>query len=381
MHVDMDAFYACIEQRDNPVLKGLPVIVGGLGNRGVVSTASYEARKFGVHSAMPMATARKLCPEAVFILPNHRHYQEVSSQIMKIFDGFSPLVEPLSIDEAFLDVSGIKKAVENPEEYASELKKQIKEQTGLTASVGIAPNKFLAKLASDYKKPDGLMRIKPEDIQGILDPLPVSYLFGIGKTTRKMLGEYGISTIKQFRQADRRILEKVTGRQTDSFLFLANGIDERPVQADREAKSIGKENTYEKDLTLDEDIKREILLLAQKVGWRLRREGLCGFTLTVKIRYPDFETHTRSISAVNPFYHDEDIYKEAIKLSEKVSFKKGIRLIGVSVSKLKKYEETMLSLDFDGQEERKIKRTQAVDELKKRFGEKVIGKGVLPEEE
>ena len=381
MHVDMDAFYACVEQRDNPSLQGLPVVVGGLGQRGVVATASYEARKFGIHSAMPMVTARSLCPEAAFILPNHKHYQEISAQIMRILADFSPLVEQLSIDEAFLDVSGIAKAVSAPQTYARELKNRIKTQTALTASVGVAPNKFLAKLASDHLKPDGLMLIKAEEAQSILDPLSVSHLFGIGKMTSKKLAEYGISTIKQFRQADRRILEKVTGNQIDVFLLLAQGFDDRSIQPGRATKSMGKENTYEKDLVDGEAIKKEILLLSQKVGWRLRQEGLCGFTLTLKIRYTNFETHTYSISSDNVFYHDDDIYNKALQLSTKINIKKGLRLIGITVSKLKKYEDTMYGLDFDGQEEKKRKRTKAVDSLKKRFGESIIGKGLFLEEE
>lgn len=380
MHVDMDAFYACVEQRDKPELKGLPVVVGGLGNRGVVSTASYEARVFGVHSAMPMSTARKLCPEAIFISPDHKRYKAVSEQIMAIFTGFAPLVEPLSIDEAFLDITGISKAVADLPGYALALKKRIKEQTQLTASVGIAPNKFLAKFASDYKKPDGLMLIKPENVQELLAPLPVGYLVGIGKATQKALKSFGIETIEQFRKTDYRVLEKVTGKQTESFLLLANGIDERQVQPDREAKSIGKENTYEQDLYDSEQIRQELLMLAQKVGWRLRRENLCGQTLTLKVRYPDFETHTRSSSSSFGFYYDEYIYKEALNLCKKINLKKGVRLIGLTVSKLHDNNQMMTSLDFDGSEELQSKRTRAVDALKKRFGESIINKGVLPEE-
>ena len=376
MHIDMDAFYASVEQRDNPLLKGLPVIVGGLSKRGVVSTASYEARKFGVKSAMPMETARKLCPDGVFILPDIKKYKNISDEIMSILAGFSPIVQPMSIDEAFLDLSGI---TTDLEDYAFRLKKEVVEKTALTASVGIAPNKFLAKFASDYKKPDGFMLIRKEDAASILAPLPVGMIFGIGKVTQDKLKSYGVNMISDLLSADRHVLEKVLGKQTESVLLLAQGIDHRAVETDVEMKSIGKEDTYEKDIFSLNDIQAEFLLLAQKVGWRLRSKGLCGFSLAIKVRFSSFETITRSISSEFPYYYDEDIYDAALKLAKKCSFAKGVRLLGITVAKLQKYDMAEPVFDFDGSEAKKQKRTAAIDKLKSRFGEQIINKGLLPE--
>lgn len=372
LHIDMDAFYASIEQKDNPAIKDLPVIVGGLSARGVVSTASYQARAFGVHSAMPMATAKKLCPQAIYLKPRHDHYQQVSSQIMAILKNYSPTIEPLSIDEAFLDLSGMHLIVKDVKAWAEKLKAEIKAKTHLTSSVGIAPNKFLAKLASDFQKPDGLTIIDPEQVNDILEPLSVKYLFGIGKTTAKSLQTYGINTIGDIKKTDYKILKKVLGQQTDHFLQLANGIDDRPIVSDQQAKSIGRETTFLENITTQTQGEKNLLIIAQQVGWRLRSANFCGHTLTVKIRFASFETITRSHSSSYYFYNDEDIYKESLKLCQKVSWAKGIRLIGISISKLVPLDNRLETLAFDDKKERLEKQTLAVDNLKRKFGEDII---------
>ena len=248
MHVDMDAFFASVEQLDNPSLKGLPVIVGGLSGRGVVSTCSYEARKFGVHSSMPMHMAKRLCPQGIYIQGRMRRYKEISDGIMEIFRSFSPLVEQLSVDEAFLDVTGMEGLYPDVVALGKEVKNKIYEQTGLHASVGIAPNKFLAKLASDLEKPDGLVLIKHETAAAFIVPMPVRKIFGIGKSAEAMLLQYGIDTIGKIAAADISILQKVFGINAQAVHNLACGIDNRPVVNGTEAKSIGKEHTYDKDL-------------------------------------------------------------------------------------------------------------------------------------
>ena len=375
-HVDMDAFFAAVEQCAEPRLRGLPVIVGGLGGRGVVSTASYEARLFGVHSAMPTALARQLCPQGIFIPPDHRRYEAVSKRVMAILNEYSPTVEQVSIDEAFLDLSSMQKLEPDLCAYIRRLKNDIYKKTGLTASAGLAANKFLAKLASDHNKPDGFTLIPPESAEGFLAPLPVGKLPGIGKRTEKTLKSLGINTIGEFSQTDRRLLQKITGRQTGSFFLLAKGIDERLVLPAREAKSVGRENTYDYDLFSRAEIHRELLSLAQEIGWRLRHMKMRGFTLTLKIRFPSFETITRSLSTGGGFYHDEDICAAAFRLCEKCDLTKGARLLGLNVAKLERADEMIYLFDCDGENERKEKRTAAIDSLKDRFGEKIIMRGL-----
>ena len=245
MHADMDAFFASVEQLDNPELKGLPVIVGGLSGRGVVSTCSYEARKFGVHSAMPMHMAKRLCPQGVFIQGRMRRYKEVSDKIMEIFHTFSPLVEQLSVDEAFLDVTGMEGLYPDVITLAKAIKGKVYAETGLRVSVGVAPNKFLAKLASDLEKPDGLVLIKHETAAAFIAPMPVRKIFGIGKAAEAELLKYGIDTIGKIAAADIKILQRVFGINAQTVHDLARGIDNRPVVNETEAKSIGKEHTYD----------------------------------------------------------------------------------------------------------------------------------------
>lgn len=373
MHVDMDAFFASVEQLDNPELRGLPVIVGGLSGRGVVSTCSYEARKFGVHSAMPMHMARRLCPQGVYIQGRMQRYKELSDKIMDIFRSFSPLVEQLSVDEAFLDVTGMEGLYPDVVTLAKAIKSKIYSDTGLHASVGIAPNKFLAKLASDLEKPDGLVLIKPETAAAFIAPMPVRKIFGIGKAAEEQLLQYGINTIGKIAAADIKILQKVFGINAQTVHDLARGIDNRPVVNETEAKSIGKEHTYDKDLYDENDLRKAVRDLCGETGWRLRRRGLIGYTVTLKVKFSSFKTITRSITSEMPVAYDEEIYALALKLLRQVKFIEGVRLLGVSISHLES-EDAAPVLNFN-ENERLKKRNQAVDLLKNRFGEGIIKRG------
>ena len=352
---------------------GLPVIVGGQSDRGVVSTCSYEARVYGVHSAMPMIEARRLCPQAVFLPGRMKRYQEVSRQIMNIFDSFSPLVEQLSVDEAFLDISGMELLAGSERDIGFKVKRSIKEKTGLTASVGIAPNKFLAKLASDMQKPDGLVVIRAEEAEGMLKPMSVRRIFGIGRSAEKSLLQFGIATIGQIADADLGILHKALGNNAAVVKQLAHGLDDRPVVNDYAAKSIGKECTFEKDLHTEDERRHAVLDLCGRVGWRLRRSGVVGYTVTLKVKFASFKIITRSITAEGPVAYDEEIFALAQKLMQSVKWSEGVRLLGVSVAHLEPANAVPV-LNFS-EDERLGKRNQAVDILKAKFGEDIIKRG------
>lgn len=374
MHVDMDAFFASVEQLDNPDLRGKPVIVGGQSCRGVVSTCSYEARRYGVHSAMSMAEARKLCPHGEYVPVRMRRYQEVSKKIMSIFHDFTPLVEQLSIDEAFLDVSGMEKLYHNTEEIGWLIKKRIAAETGLTASVGLAPNKFLAKMASDLQKPDGFTIIRHAEAAKFIADFPVTKIFGIGRMAEKSLLQYGIATIGQLAVAENNVLKKVFGKNADSVHRLAQGIDERPVVTESVPKSIGRETTFTQDLFTEEQCRRELLKLSGQTGFRLRSKGYSGHTLTLKVKFTDFRIVTRSITSETDICCDEEIYTLAVKLLHEVDLKKGIRLLGVTVSNLSEGDCGTLGFEED---KKQIQRNEAVDALKKRFGENIIKRGSI----
>ncbi|MCE5284483.1 MAG: DNA polymerase IV [Pelosinus sp.] len=371
IHIDMDAFFASVEQRDHPGYRGQPVIVGGLGLRGVVSTASYEARAYGVHSAMPMAKARRLCPQGIFLAGNYEQYSKVSKEIRAIFDEFTPLVEPLSIDEAFLDVTGMMLLFSDPVEIARRIKDRIKAELSLTASAGVAANKFLAKLASDLKKPDGLVVIYPGQHTAVLKNLPIGRLWGVGEVMSRQLIKQGIQTIGQLASADVSLLERFCGKEVYDLQRLALGQDDRPVMPDCQPKSIGREITYEHDLFSAEEIETQWLLLAEKVGWRLRRAGLSARTITVKIRFASFKTITRSRTFSEPCSTDERLFAAAKTLSAKVSKTESIRLLGITASKLTVGEEISL---FSNQDTKRNNMYQAVDKLRLKFGEGVITK-------
>uniref|UniRef100_UPI0035E3D4B7 DNA polymerase IV n=1 Tax=Anaerospora hongkongensis TaxID=244830 RepID=UPI0035E3D4B7 len=375
IHVDMDAFYASIEQRDKPELAGVPVIVGGLSNRGVVATASYEARKFGVHSAMSMAEARRRCPEAVFITPDHRKYSFVSAQIRQILDRYSPLVEPLSLDEAFLDVTGMDGLYADPADIARRIKDEIKQQLRLTASAGVAPNKFLAKLASDLQKPDGLYIIRPGEEAQVLAGLPVRRLWGVGEVTAASIAKLGIRTIGQFAAADPKLLERHIGRDVYDLQRLARGLDDRPVVPDQQIKSVGNEETFDKDLYQWDEIEKQLLLFADKVGWRLRRLTLSGRTITVKVRFASFKTITRSRTLEEATNLDDTLYHIARELYKSIPSAEGIRLLGLTVSNLQPAGQAMAL--FDSKQEKQESLHKVVDELKVRFGAAAVMKGRL----
>ena len=376
LHIDMDAFFASVEQRDHEEYRGKPVIVGGLGPRGVVSTASYEARKFGVHSAQAMAIARRLCPNAIFLHPDHARYSDVSRQIFSILSRFSPVIEQLSIDEGFLDLTGMERLMDNPRVYGEEIKRAVREETGLTASVGIAPNKFLAKLASDLEKPDGLVVIRPEDAEKVLAPLPVNRIFGVGKKTEARLAALGFKTIGQLAAADRgKLVQALGNRMASQLLSLAHGLDDRPVEPRRAAQSIGREETFDEDIRSREEAERVLLALSEEVGWRLRRKGLFARTITLKVRLGSFDTFTRQQTLPEPVAYDEDIFREAQTLFRAFSMPPGpgIRLLGVSAGNLSEGGEVSL---FDDHE-KKDRLYGAIDSLKRRFGEGVVTRAAL----
>lgn len=373
LHVDMDAFFASVEQLDHPEFRGKPVIVGGLSGRGVVATASYEARKFGVHSAMPMATAKRLCPEGIFVPGRFERYREISERIRGIFHEFSPLVEPLSIDEAFLDVTGTEALLGSPVDIGKHIKAKIKKETGLTASVGIAPNKFLAKLASDLDKPDGLVVIPREKAAEYIAPLPVSRVFGLGKKSVEGLKQRGIATIGQLAACDLSVLRPLLGKNAEEIRNRARGLDDRPVVPEEARKSLGKEITFAEDLVGKKDCLNALWELCQMVGWRLRRANLSGYTVTLKIKTAKFQLLTRSRTVEEPVQLDEELRQQIEILAKQLSWKEPVRLLGVSVSHLTKGGSLFLNLDGRGEKARK--QNAALDAIKKRFGEQSIRKG------
>jgi DNA polymerase-4 len=332
IHVDMDAFYASVEQRDNPTLRGKPLAVGGQPNqRGVVAAASYEARAFGVHSAMSMAQAVRLCPSLTIVRPNFARYKAASQKVFSLFREVTPLVEPLSLDEAYLDVT--ENAWQEPlaTPVARRLKERIRAETGLTASAGVAPNKFLAKIASGWKKPDGLTVISPERVEPFLQKLPVDALWGVGPVTAKKLRARGIERLVDVRTVDPALLRETVGSLADWLRQLANGEDDRPVVPNRETKSSGSENTYPQDLTDLGQIREEIADMATGVVSWLARKSVLARTVTIKVRYSDFTTITRSHSAP-PTKDSDALIARALQLLDKTEAgRRPVRLLGVSV--------------------------------------------------
>jgi len=340
LHVDMDAFFASVEQRDNPKLKGKPVAVGGdPKGRGVVAAASYEARSFGVRSAIPMARALRLCPTLVVVPPDFARYRAVSRQVFDLFRSVTPLVEPLSLDEAFLDVTV--NAWNEPlgANVAKRLKAEIRTATGLTASAGVAPNKFLAKIASGWKKPDGLTVISPEKVEGFLAKLPVDALWGVGPVTAAKLRASGIEKLVDVRTADRELLGRIVGSWAETLVALSFGIDERPVIPDRPAKSCGTEETYARDLVDRRLMRSEVERMAGEVGAWLMRRNLLARTVTLKVRYADFTTVTRSETCRPATCEAAEIGRRGAALLAKTEAgKRPVRLLGVSVHGLESSE-------------------------------------------
>lgn len=374
LHVDMDAFYASIEERDHPELVGKPVIVGGTAEgRGVVAAANYVVRKYGVHSAMPSATAKRLCPHAIVLPPRIDYYAEVSEQIREIYLRYTPLVEPLSLDEAFLDVTGSEPLFGPSVEIGRKIKNEIRQQLQLVASVGVAPNKFLAKIASDLQKPDGFVVVEPDCIQEFLDPLPVTRLWGVGRVAAAAFERLGVRSIRQARDLSETMLRQEFGEHGSHLWHLARGIDERRVIPDRDAKSISHETTFAHDIADPEILRAWIVELAEQVAWRLRRHKLRGHTVHLKIRFSDFRTVTRAHTLSDPTNTTHDIWQAAVDmLMQRLPDRRlPVRLVGVGVSGFTNPNQVQ-GLLFDDEQSAQQDLDKAADEIRARFGKESL---------
>ncbi len=378
LHVDMDAFYASVEQHDRPELRGLPVIVGGSGGRGVVAAASYEVRRFGVRSAMPVRRALALCPQAVCVRPRMARYAEVSAQVFEVFHGFTPLVQGLSLDEAFLDVTDSRMLHGAPEQIARDIKRLIRERTGLGASVGVASNKLVAKIASDLDKPDGLTVVTPGRVHEVLDPLPVRRLPGLGRKKGEQVAAAGIATLGELRRADERQLRPLFGRDWQAWRNRAAGIDERPVLPDRDEKSVSNERTFDEDLRKPEEMQAALAALADKVAARLRAQRLWAACIGIKVRRADFTTLTRQrtltpatcetgvIAATARDLLDAWLQEERRSAGRAKQDGMSIRLLGVSATALEDAAQEDLFAAPDGA--RGTRLDSALDAIRDRFG-------------
>lgn len=373
MHVDMDAFFASVEQRDDPSLQGKPVIVCGKSRRSVVATASYEARAFGVHSAMPLSQAKRLCPHGCFVAPRFEAYREASDAIHQVMLHYADAYEPISLDEAFLDISGMGSQYPTLGSIGHAIKEEIRSSVHLTASVGIAPNKFLAKMASDMNKPDGLCIIPYGREQEVLAPLPVRRLWGVGSVTEKKLLAAGFRTIADIQEAAPEKLSALLGNQGPLLKALSFGIDERPIISSRQVKSIGDESTYEYDLTDRPTIDREIAIHSDIVAQRLRRHDLAARTISLKIRFASFKTIMRSLSLEEGTNLQENIDSACQTLLSRIPLTEGIRLIGVTASNL----GAPLSIPslFSDKEEKRARAAKAMDSIQQKYGRKALRKG------
>jgi DNA polymerase-4 len=384
LHVDMDAFYASVEVMDDPSLAGKPVIVGGsAASRGVVSAASYEARRYGVHSAMSSHRAHKLCPHGVFITPRMSRYAELSRDIHRIFQKYTPLIEPISLDEAFLDVTASHALFGSGEEIGRAIKRRIRAEVGLVASVGVAPNKYLAKLASDLEKPDGFVVITAEEAQARLAPLPVGRLWGVGKVTEGHLAQAGIHTIGDIVTMPDARLEAIAGSYAPRLKQLARGLDSRPVVPDADAKSIGAENTFAQDIAGAGALRAELDLLSERVAHRARTSDMPGQTVNLKARYADFTTVTRAMTLPEATFDSVMIRDAARELLEKKLDRQGkpLRLLGVSLSNLVHGGELTRDLFANTTEAKRQASTRnrtldaVMDRLKERFGSGAVSRG------
>lgn len=376
LHVDMDAFFASVEQYDRPELAGQAVVVGGAGGRGVVAAASYEARRFGVHSAMPMREALKRCPHLVVVRPRMKRYREVSDQVFEIFREFTDLVEGLSLDEAFLDVTGSIGLFGSAEDMAREIKGRIRARTGLTASVGVSHNKLLAKLASEMHKPDGLAIIRPGEVTSTLDPLPVRRLFGIGPKTAERLEEQGIFTLGQLRRAPDAVLWPLLRRETHKFRDRASGIDDRPVVSDAPEKQISAEETFDTDIRDHKELQERLAQLADRATARLRARQLKAGMVSIKVRRRDFETFTRQKSFNPPTQETRLVAQVAADLLDgwlAEQPRAAVRLLGVGVSGLLPARQLDLFTSLESAESQKL--DEALDRIHGRFGTEAIRRG------
>jgi DNA polymerase-4 len=347
IHIDMDAFFASVEQLDNPELKGKPVAVGGSGERSVVAAASYEARKYGVRSAMPSVIAKRLCPDLIFVKHNFERYNEVSSRVMEIYKDFTDIIEPLSIDEAFLDVTNDKKNIGSATIIAERIRKEIRSRTGLTASAGISVNKFLAKIASDIKKPDGLFVIRPEEAEKFIEELTVEKFYGIGKVTAQKMHKLGIHKGSDLKKWDLVSLVRNFGKAGVFFYNIVRGIDDRPVESHQERKSVGTELTYEKDLTTRFEFIAELYKIEKELMERLEHAETSGRTITVKIKFSDFRQITRSKTLQNYIRDFKTLHKEVSEIRKSLNLDgASIRLLGVSISNLESEDHEERQLKF-----------------------------------
>jgi len=380
LHVDMDAFYASIEQLDHPEYKGKPVIVGadpkGGQGRGVVAASSYEARKFGVRSALPISRAWKLCPQGIYVRPRMRRYVEMSAKIMEVFRGYTDLVEPLSIYEAFLDITGSVALFGPPDRIARAIKEEIRDRTGLTASIGLAPNKFLAKVASDIRKPDGFMIVEAANVAAFLANLPISRLWGVGPKTEQRLQELGFRTIGDIAQTNRESIVRSLGSLGEHLYQLSHGHDDRPVVANGEPKSISSETTFEEDTADRELLLRTILELSDHVAQRLRSEGYRARKVTLKLRYQSFSTHTKQQSIDKFVRTGQEIAAVARSLFAQFPLKQKIRLLGVAAGDLQREGGDPQQLQLFGQPAgRQEKLSDTVDQIKQKFGADALRRG------
>ena len=374
IHADMDAFYASVEIRENPALRGRPVAVGGSpAERGVIAAASYEARRFGVRSAMPTSTALKRCPELVLLPVRLSLYAEVSRRIQAIFARYTPLIEPLSLDEAFLDVTASERLFGPAGDIARRIKHEVREELGLVVSTGVAPNKFLAKIASDLDKPDGFVEVAPEAVQAFLDPLPVSRLWGVGRVTEAALLRQGIRSIGELRRWPAASLRKLFGEHGMHLWRLAHGIDERPVVSEHAARSVSHETTFARDISDPETLRAVLLDLTEQVAWRLRRKGLRGRTVQLKLRFEDFRTVTRARSLREATNTTQEIWRTVSRLLDR-ELARGIpplRLIGMGVSGFGAAEATQGDLFAEGTAE-DAALDRVADDINARYGGKVL---------
>ncbi len=388
IHLDLDAFFASVEQRDNPAYRGKPLIVGGISggkgnsNRGVVCAASYEARKYGVHAGMPIWEARQKCHKGIFVPTQMNKYLKESKKFFQICSSYTPLIEPLSVDELFLDVSGCESLFGSSEYIGRKIKERIYQELGLKVSVGIAENKFLAKIATNLGKPDGFYIIPSKNIKKILYPLPVSSLWGIGKKTEELLKKSGIYQVEQLAKMPDSILENLLGKNGKKIKLLAKGIDKSPVTPPSEAKSIGKETTFGTNITEKAVLVKELLKISQMVGYIARKKGYKGKTITLKIRFHNFITFNRSKTLENPTHIDDIIFKTVVELLDKVRHKKGgVRLLGIKLSNFalgNEIKQLKFLRDEEDKKDDKLEQlTQSLDKIREKFGAKAVTRASL----